>query len=170
DRAEHKRGAPERPAHQPHPELKPADAMQHLHLAHTAAQAARDNGTPPPAPRPRPAGAGRYVAAVITCPDADLDVPTLLGVARAEILWISKPGPFTSTETVPLSGQLTYNERLSLVVLLGHDECSTRSLGERTAAQRSLSNRLAVLRHNTGLQAAATRGFLLAQREALLAS
>ncbi|MCA8966493.1 MAG: hypothetical protein H6838_05465 [Planctomycetes bacterium] len=168
NRAALKRGASDAPTHHPHPELRPADALQHLRNGLDARRAALAKGEPPPAPQERPAGAGRYVAAVITCADADLDAPALFGLARRDLLCISCPGPFVSSETVALLEHLATDERLSLIVVLGHDDCTTRSLRATTPAQQLLSRRLAALRRNARLDQAVTKAFLLGQRDALL--
>ncbi len=168
NRAAQKRGASDAPTHLPHPELRPTDALQHLRDGLDARLDALAKGEPPPPPRDRPAGAGRYVAAVITCADADLDAPALFGLARRDVLCISCPGPFVNNETVALLEQLATTDRLSLVIVLGHDDCTTRSLRPTTAAQQFLHRRLTALRRNARLDQAVTKAFLLGQRDALL--
>lgn len=123
--AEQKRGAPAPPTHDPQPELPPLAAFAHVHSGHDAWLAARSRKQPAPAPGPRPAGAGRYVAAVLVCADCDLDVPAMLGLARADVLLLSVPGPFLSAETTAAIERQVLAERLSLVLVLTHARCTT---------------------------------------------
>jgi len=145
--AEVKHGAPMRPTHAPQPELAPLVAWRHVRAGNEAAVAARAARQPAPAPKDRPAGAGRYVCAAIVCADADVDVPALLGLARRDVLLLSAPGPFVPAEAVALLEQAVAEERLSLVLVIGHAEC--RALATRAGvslAQDALAERIATVR------------------------
>ncbi len=171
DDAARKRGAAAAPAHLPHPELRPATALAHLQQGHAAFLAARAGKQPVPPPAERPAGAGRYVAAVLCCPDADLDAHELFGLARRDVLCIQTPGPFATAETIALLEHLVEHERLSLVVVLGHESCALqRARQGASAARRDLDRRLATFDPPRGADAAALRALLLAQRETLIAA
>jgi carbonic anhydrase len=145
--AEVKNGAPVRPTHAPQPELPPLVAWQHVLAGNEDAVASRAAREPAPALRDRPAGAGRYVCAAIVCADADVDVPALLGLARRDVLLLSAPGPFVQPEAIALLEQAVVEERLSLVLVIGHAEC--RALATRagvSAGQDALAERIEVVR------------------------
>lgn len=123
--AEHKRGAPEAPTHAPQPTLHPLLALQHCKNGNAAATAAIALDRAMPKPAARPAGAGRWLAAVVICADADVDIAPLLGLARADVLLLSVPGPFVSPETTAMLERAVADERLSLVLILAHADCRT---------------------------------------------
>ena len=120
---------------------KAREERQH---AKVAARAARK---PLPKPEPRPSGAGRYLCAVFACPDADIDVPALLGLRRADVLVLSTPGPFVSHESVARLEHYVSKQRLPLIVVLTHDNCATTATGSgKTPLQKALAERLALAR------------------------
>lgn len=122
--------APAAPAtHAPLPQLPPLAAWRHLQQGNAAYAQALAAGKPVPTPADRPAGAGKYVCAVIVCADAAIDAAALLGLARADALVVAVPGPFVAAETVALLERAVVDHRLSLVVVLGHDDCE--ALAER---------------------------------------
>lgn len=141
------------PVHAPRLQLDPLRAFRHIEQG--AAQVAADRaerlrakqrGAPDkpekPAPRParRPTGAQRYIAAVVSCADADLDVPGLLLQRRADILSISNPGPVLRRDEIRLLDETITTERLPLVIVLVHDDCSTaRHRAKRRHPARPLS-------------------------------
>jgi len=173
----------EPPTHAPLPVLRPLDAWLHIRAANAAWLSARDAGLPAPAPE-RPGGAGRYVCAVFTCADADLDIPAVLGLQRRDVLLISTPGPFVSPESIGLLERLVREERLSLVLILTHTSCRTLTAPPRTAdvrpgveprqdalAQRLESLRAEAKRNEISLGSFSLgRALVLSQREHLLAS
>ncbi|MDO8348624.1 MAG: hypothetical protein Q7T30_00190, partial [Planctomycetota bacterium] len=170
--AEQKRGSAEAPTHAPQPELPPAVAFDHVRAGNTACAAARKAGDPPPVVKPRPAGAGRYVCAVIVCADADLDLPTLLGLRRSDVLLISTPGPFVQQETVALLERCVAEERLSLVLVLSHTHCATlQARPGITPRQDALTQRLvAVQKSPYAANLPLGKAMVLAQRQMLLLS
>jgi carbonic anhydrase len=129
-------GGPTPPVYQTHLQLPPVAALDHIRTGLARAQAARAKGMPIPAPLTRPSGAGRYIAAVLVCADADLDVPSLFGVLPKDLLVFRVPGAFASAEITALIEQAVANEKLSLCIVLTHTQC--RSLepdqGSSTAA------------------------------------
>ncbi len=142
--AEQKRGAPPAPTHAPQPELPPATALQFVRASHAAVLAARTAARPLPQPAERPAGAGRYVCAVVTCADADFDVPTLLGLATRDVLLVRTPAALVSAEVTALLEQQATDERLSLVIVLGHTPCSSQAMRPGVSrAQDALAARIA---------------------------
>lgn len=144
---ETKHDAPRRPTHAPKPELPPPLAWQHVRAGNDAAVAALAAEQPLPAPATRPAGAGRYVCAAIVCADARVDVPALLGLAPRDVLLLSAPGPFVQAEAIALLEQAVAEERLSLVVVIGHADCRTLATQQGTSErQDALAARLAVVR------------------------
>lgn len=144
--AEQKRGSQEAPTHAPQPEAPPALVLQWLRDYHAAWAAAASTGkTPPPAP-PRPAGAGRHVCAVIVCADADVEVAPMLGLDRKDVLVLALPGPFVSPEAVALLEHAVTEERLSLVVVLSHADCTTAELSATEGPRKTLADRVARMR------------------------
>lgn len=141
--AEQKRGSPTPATHAPLPTLHPLLAWEHVKRGNAAAVQARAAQQPLPAPAERPAGAGRYLCAVLLCADADVDIASLLGLPRQDVLLLSVPGPFATPETTDLLERTVADERLSLVLVVTHADC--RSLAER-AKPDALSRRLAALR------------------------
>lgn len=145
--AEQKRGAPALPTHAPRPELPPLAALRHVRHGHQTVLAARDAALPLPPPAERPAGAGRYVCAVVTCADADFDVPTLLGMHSRDVLLVRAPAALVSTEVTALLEQQATEQRLSLVIVLGHDHCSSQAMRPGVSrAQDALAVRIAYQR------------------------
>lgn len=169
--ADQKRGGGQAPTHAPQPDLPPQVAFAHVRAGHAAWLAARGAGSPVPAPAERPAGAGRYVCAAIVCSDADLDLPTMLGLRRADVLLLSVPGPFVTPEVTAAIERQLLQERLSLVLVLTHTRCTT--LQPPTGAQ---PKDVLFARADQATKAAERRGLpltkslALAQRELLLAS
>jgi len=170
--AQQKRGSADAPTHAPKPELPPAIAFDHIRSGNTACTAARKAGDTQPAPRQRPAGAGRYVCAVLVCADADLDVPTLLGLRRSDLLLISTPGPFVQPETVALLERLVADERLSLVLVLSHTNCATLAARPGISPrQDALAQRLEAVRKSAvAAHQPLGKSMVLAQRQMLLLS
>lgn len=111
--------------HAPLPELPPLAALAHCQKGNAEHVRARATGKPAPPPGDRPAGAGKYVCAVLACADAGVDVPGLLGLAAADVLLLTAPGPYASPETVALLERTVADHRLSLVVVLGHADCAS---------------------------------------------
>ena len=111
------------PVYQTHLQLPPVAALDHLRTSLARTQEAKAKGTAAPTPLPRPSGAGRYIAAVLVCADADLDVPTLFGVLPKDLLVFRVPGAFASAEITALLEQAVANEKLSLCVVLKHTQC-----------------------------------------------
>lgn len=128
--AEHKRGAPPPPTHAPQPEVPPLELLAHVRAGHERWLEARRADQPAPAPAERPAGAGRYVCAVVVCSDCDHDVPTLLGLRRADVLLFSVPGPFVTPEVSAVIERQVLHERLGLVLLFTHTHCATLAPGD----------------------------------------
>lgn len=141
DGADHKRGTPPAPTHDPRPHLPPATAMAHLQQGHAAWLSHRRQGQPPPAAAERPAGAGRYVCAVLHCAEIDLDLPTALGLARRDVLLLSLPGPFVTPEVTAMLQRLQRDERLSLILIVGHDACQALQPPADTNRKDALSRR-----------------------------
>lgn len=145
--ADAKRGASAAPSHRPQPRLRPLAALQHLQAAAAQAAAATRHR---PAPRAtaaaeRPAGAGRYVAAVVVCADADLDLGATFGVPRADLLVLQTAGGLLDRDDIALLEHFAASERLSLIVLLGHADCTARQVHGKTRAQAGLAARLRAL-------------------------
>lgn len=135
------------PVHQPHPELPPLLALEHLRRGNLLYRQALARHELPALPPPRPAGAGRHVAAVIVCADADVDAPYLFSLLPRDTLVLSSPGPSCGAEEVALLERAVANERLSLIVLLTHAGCSSLAAGPAaTAAQQALARRTAAAR------------------------
>jgi carbonic anhydrase len=170
--AETKNGAPMRPTHAPQPELPPLLAWRHVRTGNEALVAARAARRPAPAPAERPAGAGRYVCAAIVCADADVDVPALLGLARRDVLLLSAPGPFVPPEAVALLEQAVADERLSLIVVLGHADCRTLATRRGVSpGQDAVADRLdAVRRDAERTQATLVQSLVRLQCQQLLAA
>jgi carbonic anhydrase len=170
--AEQKRGSKLPPAHAPHPELPPALALHHLRQGNEAAVQARADKAPEPKPRPRPAGAGRYLCAVLTCADADLDVAALFGLRRQDVLVISKPGPFVDAEATALLEHCITEERLTMVVILTHADCVTAAIEPgANPRQNALAARIAAARQRAKAAGhSLPRALARSQRELLLAS
>ena len=142
--AEQKRGAATAPTHAPQPELHPLLAWRHVLAGNAAAVAANQARAPLPAPAPRPSGAGRYVCAVLVCADLDLEIAPLLGLQRADVLVLAAPGPFATPEAIAMLERTVRDERLSLVLVLGHAHC--RALAARAdGADDVLARRVAPL-------------------------
>jgi len=129
------------PVHQPHANLPPAAALEHLRAGNASVCAARAGGTSPAPTRPRPSGAGRYVVAVVTCADAPVDPATVLGLRAVDVLQFRTAGAHVDAATVALLEQAVAQERLSLIVVLTHADC--RSL--QPAAGTPVSPAQAVL-------------------------
>jgi carbonic anhydrase len=145
--AETKNGAPARPTHAPQLELPPLVAWHHVRAGNEALVAAQRQRGAQPEPQARPAGAGRYVCAAIVCADADVDVPWLLGLRRRDVLLLTAPGPFVQPEAIARLEQAVADERLSLVLVIGHDHCRTLKVRSGvTSAQDALAQRVDVAR------------------------
>lgn len=159
-----------RPTHAPQPFLPPLAAWQHVAFSNRTAVAARTAGRALSEPGPRPAGAGRWVCAVVTCADAEVDLAPLLGLARKDVLELRAPGPFLTPDTVALLERAVAQHRLSLVILLAHDDCLSLATGADTPDDPLAARARALV------QAAARAGRSVAeevvrtQREQLLAA
>lgn len=154
------------PAHRPHPQLPPAAALEHLRAGHRRVlEQHRGADREATAPPPRPAGAGRWVAAVVVCADADLDVAGLFQLERRDVLVLATPAAGLTAESVALLEHAVAEERLSLCVVLTHADCL--ALREPAAGTPASPARLALQR---SLAAARTRarerGVPLAQAQA----
>jgi carbonic anhydrase len=126
------------PVHLAQLRLPPVAALDYLRQGHAHSLQATQQGKPAPKPALRPSGAGRYVAAVLTCADADLDLPRLLGVQPQDLLVVRVPGAFASAEIAALLEQAVASERLSLCVVLTHTTCQSLAAeqGSSPAAQQ----------------------------------
>jgi hypothetical protein len=170
-----KRGTALPPTHRPQPELTPYQTLTYLQGAVAAAAARRsgaaaETGQPTPPAAERPAGAGRYLAAVVTCADADLDCAAWFGVPRTDLLVLASPAGLVAPEAVALLETMATEQRLSLVILVGHDDCASRRIQATSPARQLLARRLAAAGCDAAIPAAATLALLAAQREALLAA
>ena len=147
--------APPRPTHAPKLGLPPLLAWQHVRAGNAARVKAQAEQKDAPAPAPRPSGAGRYVCAVLTCADADVDVAALLGLRRRDVLLLSVPGPFVTPDAVALLEQAVAEQQLSLVIVLGHADCRTLATrrGE-TPNQDATARRVATARADAERDAA----------------
>ena len=145
-------GAAQRATHAPLPHLHPLDALRHLQRGNAALLAARRAREAAPEPAPRPSGAGRYVCAVLVCADADADVPALLGLRRQDVLVLAAPGPFVSPETAALLDRVVAEERLSLIVVLGHEPCRSLAPTVRAGEPPDALQRRAALVHAAALR------------------
>ena len=166
--AEAKRGTADAPTHAPQPTLHPLVALQHCKNGNTAATAAIARGQPLPQPAARPAGGGRWLAAVLVCADADVDIAPLLGLRRSDVLLVSVPGPFASPETTALLERAVTDERLSLVLVLAHADC--RALAERNTPDALQRRRDALRVEAARLQQPQPKTLAQLQREQLLAA
>lgn len=169
--AEQKRGTPPLPTHAPQPEVPPLELLAHVRAGHDHWLAAHRAGKPIPAPAERPAGAGRYVCAVLVCADCDLDVPTLLGLRRADVLLFSVPGPFVTPEVAAALERSVVDERLGLILLLTHTKCTTLAPATAGAPPDVLTAKAAaVVKEAERRRQPVGRTLVQAQRELLLAS
>jgi len=141
DGADTKRGAPAAPTHNPRPHLPPTAAMAHLQQGHAAWLARRRLGQPEPATPERPAGAGRYVCAVLHCAELELDLPAALGLARRDVLLLSLPGPFVTPEVAAMLQRLQRDERLSLILVISHDNCQALQPQAEVSPKDALARR-----------------------------
>ena len=133
--------------HAPHPFLPPAAALECLRAGLVLYAAASMKGQSPPPPSERPGGAGRYVAAVVCCADADLDLSGMFGLAQKDLLVIRVPGPFLSLEITALLEQAVLRERLSLCVVLSHADCACLSAeATQSPAGQALKSRIEAAR------------------------
>jgi carbonic anhydrase len=166
------RGAAGSPTHASQLTLPPWAAYQHVRAGNQAYASARAAQAAPPAPAARPTGAGRYVCAAVVCADADLDVAALLGLRRQDVLVLAAPGPLVAPETAALLEQAVAEERLPLIVVIGHADC--RTLATRpgvTPGQDALARRIAAIRHEAERTATPLpRSLVQAQCQRLLAA
>ncbi len=160
------------PTHAPQPSFSPVDAWNHVKKGNEAAAAARARREALPPPQSRPAGAGRHLCAVVVCADCNLDVPALLGLPRQDVLLISTPGPFVTPEITAMLEQAVAQERLSLVLMLTHTNCTTLDTTRGVSPQQdALAQRLAAARAEAErLRTSLGRALLLGQRERLFAA
>lgn len=163
---------PPAPTHAPQPEFAPLDAWEHVKKGNDRAAAAREKRESLPPPAPRPAGAGRHICAVVVCADCDLDVPALLGLPRQDVLLISAPGPFVTPEITALLERAVKEDRLSLVLMLTHKNCTTLETEAGASPQQdALVQRLALARAEAQrMRTTLARALLLGQRERMLAA
>ena len=118
----------------------------------------------------RPPGAGRYVCAVVTCADVDVDFAALFGLQRRDVLVLRLPGAYVTAEATALLERTIAQHRLSLVLVLGHTGCDALrpSGAERPDA---LDRRLTTLRHHAGAtRLSLPEALVHRQRELLLAA
>jgi len=138
------------PVHAPHPALTPAAALAFVRDGNARCAVARTAGTAPAPLPPRPAGAGRYVVAVVTCADAALDVPALLGLRSEDVLVISNAGASVDSDAIELLERAIARERLSLCIVLTHADCASLSPSpapdERGNARRAAAREFATRR------------------------
>jgi carbonic anhydrase len=129
--------------------------------------AARATGAAPAPLPPRPAGAGRYVVAVVTCADAAIDVPALLGLRSEDVLLISNAGATADGDAIELLERAVARERLSLCIVLTHADCASLSrapAGDERGSARGAAAREFAARRRLPLDKAQA----LLQRELLL--
>jgi carbonic anhydrase len=151
------------PIHRPNLFLPPRAALAHLRAGNAAYVLAARDGKSAPRPAPRPSGAGRYVAAVVVCADATLDVPFLFGLAPEEVLLLSTPAANLTVEDTAVLERAAAQERLSLCVVLTHADCPSLAGGQaQTKAQEVLERSTARAR-----ELAARRGIPVAKAQAL---
>lgn len=159
------------PTHNPQPELHPALALDTIQRGHAAWLAAHQQGLPAPELPPRPAGAGRHVVGVLACADCDVDLAERFGLRRADVLVLRAPGPFASAEDVALLRRMVLQERLSLIVVLGHQRCEILQPTRPVPANDLLAARVAVVERLAQQQKKPLLAtFLRWQRQALLAA
>ncbi|MHC5063869.1 MAG: hypothetical protein ACYTG5_07830 [Planctomycetota bacterium] len=121
----------ERPTlHRPSLGLFPIDALQVMKTG--AAQAERESRRRPEGSKQasqklsrKPEGAGRYLAAVVVCADADLDPAKIFGQRRKDLLILSSPGPRMEARDLALIERAVRKHRLSLCLVLTHEGCET---------------------------------------------
>ncbi len=167
---EQKRGAPTAPTHAPLSVLHPSLAFRHVQAANTAVADALAAGKPLPKPEPRPSGAGKYVCAVLVCADSDVEVAPLLGLQRDDVLVIAVPGPLANAETAALLERAVADERLALVLVLGHPQCKAAA-PRPNGADDALTRRFAALRqHAERQQLPLPKALATLQTELLLAT
>lgn len=161
------------PAHRPHPTLPPAAALAHVQAGNADVCRSRAAGAAT-AERPRPSGAGRYVVAVIACADAPVEAAAVFGLRCHDVLQFRTAGAHVDATTVALLEQAVAEERLSLIVVLTHDDC--RSLqasagAAATPAQAALQERAAEARAEASRRRVPlARSQALRQCEAVLAT
>lgn len=118
----------------------------------------------------RPAGANRYVCAVLTCADSDRDVPTLLGLARRDVLELRVPGPFVTAEAIALLERTLQKYETSLILVLSHTRCDSLRIRKK-GADDALDRRLLTLQNRArGMRTDLRKALGLQQREWILAS
>lgn len=162
---------PAAPTHAPQPVVPPLLLFEHVQNANTAVARAIADRQPLQPPGARPAGAGRYLCAVVVCADADVDMPTLLGMHRHDVLLISTPGPFVLPEAVALLERAVREDRLGLILLVGHDGCRTLQPLPPGQPADALSRRsAAVVAEAERRRLPLTKAFLQMQREHLVAA
>ena len=159
-----------RAMHAPQPYLPPLAAWQHVANANRTFVAARTAGTRLDEPPVRPSGAGRWVCAVIACADVDVDLPPLLGLERKDVLELRLPGPFATPETVALLERAVAQQRLSLVVMLAHDDCLSLAPLDGTARDELTERRAGLARDAARAHRSLADELLREQRERLLAA
>ncbi|HLQ36181.1 MAG TPA: hypothetical protein VK348_00165 [Planctomycetota bacterium] len=127
--------------HRPRPELPPELALEHLRQGNVAFTASRKAGGRLPTPGERPAGAGRYLAAVVVCADAGIDVPALLSQWPEDLLLLSLPSTQVSAEAIAVLERAVTAERLSLCLVLTHAACPGLQAGKATTPAQELLER-----------------------------
>ncbi len=150
--------------HRPKLWLAPEIAFDHLRKGAFLVQRARMRetkeariGSPHPrkfdAPTParRPTGAGKYLAAVVSCADADLDVPATLLQRRRDLLLFSSPGPRFGRDEVGLLEHSVREHGLSLCVVLVHEGCETLQRDPRRANGSSTEGRTSIAPEDHGV-------------------
>ncbi len=120
------------PLHRPRLGLFPIDALQVMKFgaAKAEAQSRRRQALTEQAAEQssrKPEGAGRYLAAVVVCADADLDPAKIFGQKRTDLLILASPGPRIEARDLSLIERALRKHRLSLCLVLTHEGCETLS-------------------------------------------
>ena len=77
---------------------------------------------------------GRYLAAIVVCADADLDLPKLFGRDATDLLILSSPGPLLRSAEISLIEHAVSEHQLSLCLVITHETCET--LGRLRVGER----------------------------------
>ena len=136
------KAAPQEPVYLPRQVFSPHQALAHLKAGNLAwATRLPDPGKPLP-PLERPGGAGRYLAGVILCCDADVDPAELFACRRSDLLIVSSPGANVNATVTATLERLASTQRLSLCVIVTHANCPSLTQGvANSPATRALQLR-----------------------------
>ena len=110
--------------HRPRLGLLSVDALRELQLGAARAQ----NGIAEQeheSSRRKPPGMGRYLAALIVCADANLDLLKLFDQDVEDLLILSSPGPLLHAAEVSMIEHAVSEHHLSLCVVITHQHCET---------------------------------------------